>query len=74
MSPGIIGFLSVGVTIAGVGIALAALIVRLHPTLREDFRELRRDQAGLHRVSRLEGLIEGLRDAITGRRPATEPD
>ena len=75
MSPEIIGFLSVGVTIVGVGIALAALILRLHTTLRDDVRELRRGQADLRdRVSRLEGLLEGLRDAISGRRPATEAD
>ena len=66
MSPEIIAIL-------GVGIALAMLILRLHSTLREDFRELRRDQADLRdRLSRLEGLLEGLRDAITGRRPAAE--
>ena len=75
MSPEFIGFFSLGVTIVGVGIALAALILRLHTALRDDVRELRRDQSDLrNRVSRLEGLLEGLRDAITGRRPATEAD
>lgn len=75
MSPEVIGFLSLGVTIVGVGIALAALILRLHTTLRDDVRELRRDQSDLRdRVSRLEGLLEGLRDAITGRRSAAEAD
>ena len=68
MSPEIIAIL-------GVGIALAALILRLHATLRDDVRELRRDQSDLRdRVSRLEGLLEGLRDAITGRRSAAEAD
>ena len=75
MSSEIIGFLSVGVTIVGVGIALATLILRLHTTLRDDVRDLRCDQADLRdRVSRLEGLLEGLHDAITGRRPAAEAD
>ena len=68
MSPEIIAVL-------GVGVALAALILRLHTTLRDEVRELRRDQSDLRdRVSRVEGLLEGLRDAITGRRPATEAD
>ena len=63
------------VAVLGVGVALAALILRLHTTLRDDVRELRRDQSDLRdRVSRLEGLLEGLRDAITGRRPAAEAD
>ena len=75
MSPEIVATLGVGATMVGVGIALATLILRLHVTLRDDVRELRRDQADLRdRVSRLEGLLEGLRDAITGRRPAAEAD
>ena len=70
-----------------VGAALATLIVRLNrglerqiDTMRDDIRELRRDQAGLRdrvsqlsdRVSRIEGLLEGLREAIVGRHTAAE--
>ena len=65
---------------AAVGAALATLIVRLIrgvekqiDTLRDDVRELRREQAGLRdRVSRIEGLLEGLREAITGRAVAAD--
>lgn len=70
-----------------VGAALATLIVRLNrglerqiDTVRDDVRELRRDQAGLRdrasqlsdRVSRIEGLLEGLREAIVGRHAAAD--
>ena len=65
---------------AAVGAALAALIVRLIrgiekqiDTLRDDVRELRQEQAGLRdRVSRIEGLLEGLREAIAGRHAAAD--
>ena len=60
---------------AAVGAALATLIVRLIrgiekqiDTLRDDVRELRQGQAGLRdRVFRIEGLLEGPREAIAGR-------
>ena len=63
-----------------VGAALATLIVRLNRGLekqidmvRDDVRELRQDQAGLRdRVSRVEGLLEGLREAIAGRHAAAD--
>ena len=69
---------------AAVGAALATLMVRLIrglarnlekqiDTLRVDVRELRQEQAGLRdRVSRIEGLLEGLREAITGRHAAAD--
>ena len=42
-------------------------------TLRDDVRELRQEQAGLRgRVSRIEGLLEGLREAIAGRHIAAD--
>ncbi len=62
-----------------VGIALATLMIRLIrglarnlekqiDILRGDIRELRQDQTTLRdRVSRIEGLLEGLREAIAGR-------
>lgn len=68
------------VGIVAVGAALATLIVRLIrgiekqiDTLRDDVRELRQEQAGLRdRVSRIEGLLEGLREAIAGRHAAAD--
>ena len=71
MDTGIIAILvSTAISVATVGIALAALMVRLIrgvekqiDTLRDDVRELRQEQAGLRdRVSRIEGLLEGLRE------------
>ena len=61
MTPELIGVLSVGV-------ALAALIVAGLATTRADLREVRRDLTELTRQqARTEGLLEGLRDALTGR-------
>ena len=61
MTPELIGVLSVGV-------ALAALIVAGLATTRADLREMRRDLTELTRQqARTEGLLEGLRDALTGR-------
>ena len=87
MDAGIVTILvSTAISTATVGIALAALMVRLIrglarslgkqvDTLRDDIRELRHGQAVLRdrvsdlsdRVSRIEGLLEGLREAIAGR-------
>ena len=59
MTPELIGVLSVGV-------ALAALIVAGLATTRADLREMRRDLTELTRQqARTEGLLEGLRDALT---------
>ncbi len=61
MTPELIGVLSVGV-------ALAALIVAGLATTRADLREMRRDLTELIRQqARTVGLLEGLRDALTGR-------
>ena len=66
MTPELIGVLSVGV-------ALAALIVVGLATTRADLREMRRDLTELTRQqARTEGLLEGLRDALTGRSRSTD--
>ena len=66
MTPELIGVLSVG-------IALAALIVVGLATTRADLREMRRDLTELTRQqARTEGLLEGLRDALTGRSRSTD--
>ena len=50
-------------------IAILAFLWNLH----RDMRSLDRDMRGLaERVAKLEGLLEGLRDAITGRTPPRE--
>ena len=75
-----LGIVTVLIGTVAVGAALATLMVRLNrglekqiDTLRVDVRELRQEQAGLRdRVSRIEGLLEGLREAITGRHAAAD--
>ena len=69
-------------TIIGVGIALAGLVLSAFRSLRIDLNrrmdrleermdELRKDQAKLdNRMAHLEGLLEGLREAITQNRAA----
>ena len=76
------GTITILIGTAAVGAALATLMVRLIRGLarslekqidlvRDDVRELRQEQAGLRdRVSRIEGLLEGLREAIAGRHAA----
>ena len=58
-------------TIIAVGIALAGLILngqRLIAELRKDLKVLRRDLNALgERIARLEGFMEGIRDAIAGK-------
>ena len=48
-------------TIIGTGIALALLIVPGQRAMQRDIAQMR------ERIAKLEGLLEGLRDSITGR-------
>ena len=65
-------------TVVGTGIALAALNIGLFAWLRSDVQELRQEvhqhgqQIGSlrERMAKLEGLLEGLREAIADRRAA----
>ena len=51
--------------------ALAGLIVSGQRTTRQDIGDLRREVGDLReRMAKLEGLLEGLREAIAGRRGA----
>ena len=69
------------VTIISASIALAGLIITGQNGLRREMREQRKEINGLReaigelreRMAHLEGLIEGLREAITGRRVAENP-
>ena len=55
-------------------IALAGLILNGQNSLRKEIGGLRKDINDLReRMARLEGLMEGLREAITGRRVAEDP-
>lgn len=73
-------------TVIGTGIALAAIIITGFASLRNDVRELRERTTTLEaelrerttkleaelreRMARLEGLLDGLREAVTGRKVA----
>ena len=61
MSPELIAILVVGVAVAGI-------VLNGQRIARHDIDELRRDMGGLReRMAKLEGLLEGLREAISGR-------
>ena len=54
--------------IIATGIALAGLILNNQGATARSIAELRRDLNALgERVARLEGLLEGIRDAIAGK-------
>ena len=63
------------VAIITVGIALAGLILTSFRSLRSEIAELRAEISGIRaeiaalreRMAHLEGLLEGLREAISGR-------
>ena len=57
------------IAVLGVGIALAGLMLTSSRGLRQDMRnDLARVE---HSQAKLEGLLEGLREAITGRAAAS---
>ena len=68
------------IAIISASIALAGLIITGQNSLRREMREQRKEISGLReaigelreRMAHLEGLIEGLREAITGRRVAED--
>ena len=78
----LIGTAAIGAALATLMVrlirGLARNLEKQIDTVRYDVRELRQEQAGLRdrvsqlsdRVSRIEGLLEGLREAITGRHAA----
>ena len=72
MSVELIGIVTVGVALAGVILTatrgLRQDLGRLEARLRDDIKQLA-DRMGRveHSQAKLEGLLEGLREAITGR-------
>lgn len=59
------------IAIASVGAALAGLILSGQRAMRQEIATLREDLAALReRMARLEGLLEGLREALTRERVA----
>ena len=64
MTPELIAILAVGATILGV-------VINGQRTAHNDVKDLRTEIGNLReRMARLEGLLEGLREAISGRRDA----
>ena len=66
------------IVIISVGVMLGGLILNgqhnLRKDMRADFKAVREDINGLReRMAHLEGLLEGLREAITGRHVAETP-
>ena len=58
------------IAIIAVGVAIAGLVLAGQRSLRQDIAALRNDVVQLReRMAHLEGLLEGLREAI-GTRPA----
>ena len=78
MSPEFIAIASVGVALAGLILTGQRAMRQDFAALREDFAALREDFAALcedfaalrERMAHLEGLLEGLREAITRERAA----
>ena len=73
MSMELIAIISVGVMLAGVILNGQYSLRKDMGELREEINDLREEINGLReRMARLEGLLEGLREAITGRRVAED--
>ena len=59
---------SVLVAVLAIGATLAGLILTSNRALRQDIKDLRGEVGELReRMAHLEGLLEGLREAISGR-------
>ena len=62
------------IAIISATIALAGLILNGQSNIRKELGGMRKEINDLReRMARLEGLMEGLREAITGRRVAEDP-
>ena len=67
-------FIAIISAIISATIALAGLILNGQSNIRKEIGGLRKEMNDLReRMARLEGLMEGLREAITGRRVAEDP-
>ena len=62
MSPELIAILSIGVSLAGGQLATVLWVAGRFERVANEMGDLR------ERLARLEGLLDGLRDAISGRR------
>ena len=62
MSPELIAILTIGVSLGGGQLATALWVAGRFERVGKDMADLR------ERLARLEGLLDGLREAISGRR------
>lgn len=71
MSPEVIAILAVGVALAGIALNGQRTFDKKFETVQTEIAGLRQEIGNLReRMARLEGLLEGLREAITGNRDA----
>ena len=73
MSPELIAILTIGVSLAGGQLASVLWVVgrfeRVGSEMADRFERVGKEMADLReRLARLEGLLDGLREAISGRR------
>ena len=58
-------------TVIGTGVVILIAIAASNRQLRGEIKDVRGEIAGLReRMAKLEGLLEGLREAISGRKAA----
>ncbi len=70
MSDELIAVLAVGVSQTLLMVTLAGFLLAAQRGLRDEVTTLAKSLAEVReRLARVEGLLEGLRDAVTGRRP-----
>ena len=78
MTMELIAISGLGVTLIGIAVTLGGLILHGQNNLREEMQgEFRTQREAMNtlqgRVAYVEGLLEGLREAITGQRVAEHP-
>ena len=78
MSMELIAISGLGLTLIGIGVTLGGLILHGQQNMRKEMQgEFKTQREAMNnllgRVAYVEGLLEGLREAITGRRVAEDP-
>ena len=78
MSMELIAISGIGATLIGISVTLGGLILHGQNNLRKEMQgEFKTQREAMNnllgRVAYVEGLLEGLREAITGRRVAEDP-
>lgn len=71
----ILTILLVGVSLAGLILAVQKMMYKLLDDMRKEMLDMRKEQANFQeqvagRLGKVEGLLEGLRESLTSRRAA----